>query len=298
MTNPRFPLYIVSYGRAENARTPRFFEKYDIPYSLVIESVDVENYTEYFDEDKLLVVPQEYHDDYETFDGLGQEKPQGPGPARNFAWEHAIGNGYDFHWVMDDNISRFIYYTENYEVTAGTGAIFRAMEDFVLQYENIAMAGPRYQMFNIKKDKTPPITPNTRVYSCNLIRNDVPFRWAGRYNEDTDLSLRILKEGYATVLFNLFLQKKAGTQRLSGGNTANFYEREGTYNKSKMLKQRHPDVTKLTRKWGRWHHHVNYQPFKSNSLVPKDDPEIEVGEYDFKVVPREDTHTNQQGANS
>ena len=56
------------------------------------------------------------------------------------------------------------------------------MEDFVLRYKNIAMAGPQYTMFVTDRSANtyPPFTVNTRIYSCNLIRNDVPFRWRGR----------------------------------------------------------------------------------------------------------------------
>src|SRR5207245_2694711 len=95
------------------------------------------------------------------------------------------------------------------------------------------------------REKYPAFEMNTRVYSCNLIRNDIPYRWRGRYNEDTDLSLRILKDGFCTVQFWAFLQNKLGTQRLAGGNTAEFYEVEGTGPKSDMLQRMHPDVTRL-----------------------------------------------------
>ena len=44
--------------------------------------------------------------------------------------------------------------------------------------------------------------PHSRIYSCNLIRTDIPYRWRGRYNEDTILSLDILRGGHCTLLFN------------------------------------------------------------------------------------------------
>jgi len=285
-TQPLFPIYVVSHNRAENCRTPRYLRDIGVSFSIVIEKDDYDSYRDYFDADRLLTVPQRYHDDYETYDDLGDKKPNGPGPARNFAWDHAEDAGHDFHWVMDDNISYFLYYVDNHEVKAGDGTVLRAMEDFVRQYKNISMAGPRYEMFNIKREKRPPITANTRIYSCNLIRNDTGYEWKGRYNEDTDLSLRMLKDGWCTVLFGLLLQKKRTTQTYSGGNTENFYSSEGTYNKSKMLKEQHPDVTTLTKKWGRWHHRVNYRPFKGNELRKKDGPP-ESGNYNLSVVPRD-----------
>ena len=283
----RFPIYIVSYGRAEVCRTATNHERADIDYYLVIEAEEYDEYAAEWPEERLLVVPEEYHRRYETYDDLGGEKARGPGPARNFAWEHSQEQGYDWHWVMDDNISAMMMRKDNNTPVAYGGAIFRAMEDFVLQYKNISMAGPRYESFIMKKATQPPLTVNTRVYSCNLIRNESGYRWAGRYNEDTDLSLRMLKDGWCTVLFNLFLQKKRATQVIEGGNTENFYKSEGTYPKSKMLKRQHPDVTTLTKQWGRWHHRVDYSGF-NNALVRKE-PENRpsVGSYDFQMVDRE-----------
>jgi hypothetical protein len=113
---------------------------------------------------------------------------------------------------------------------------------------------------------------NTRIYSCNLIRNDIKHRWRGRYNEDTDLSLMMLKDGWCTIQFNAFLQGKAGTQTVKGGNDADFYKDEGTLPKSQMQVKLHPDVSRLVFKFKRWHHHVDYSRFmKHNKLIRKVD---------------------------
>jgi hypothetical protein len=141
------------------------------------------------------------------------------------------------------------------------------MEDFCGRYENIVMAGPQYYMFVIRKDKLPPFVLNIRIYSCNLIRNDLPYRWRGRYNEDTDLSLRILVDGLCTIQFNVFLQKKLPTQTIGGGNTADFYATEGTKPKSEMLVKMHPTLARLVFKFGRWHHFVNYRQFTQKPLL-------------------------------
>jgi hypothetical protein len=282
---PRFPLYVVSYDRYTNCRTATELLRYDIPFYIVVEPHQYDKYARNYDEDRLLAVPEKYRDEYDTFDNGVEGKSRGPGPARNFAWEHSIEQGYDRHWVMDDNIQRFYRYHENEIIPLGDAAGFRCMEDFVLQYENIAMAGPRYESFIIRRAQKPPLTFNTRVYSCNLIRNAVDLRWRGRYNEDTDLSIRMLKDGECTVLFNTILQNKVATQEVEGGNTENFYRDEGTYPKSKMLKQMHPSITTLRKRWGRWHHEVNYRPFRGNELVKKDDPDVEVGDYDLDLVP-------------
>jgi hypothetical protein len=274
MFNPRFPLYIPSKSRADNATTPRFLDSINVPYRIVVEEHQLDSYKLYFPEEKLLVLDPIYQKNYDTFDDLGDTKSKGPGAARNFIWEHSISEGHDWHWVMDDNITLFARLHQNQRIPVGDGTIFHAMEEFVLRYKNIGMAGPQYWMFAPSRSKLPPYVINTRIYSCNLIRNDLPFRWRGRYNEDTDLSLVMLKAGWATVQFNAFLQYKLTTQTLGGGNTEAFYAEEGTLPKSQMLVKMHPDVARLVWKFKRWHHFVDYTPFKDLGLLRKPDLQL------------------------
>lgn len=241
----------------------------------------------------IVVLDLSYKERYELCDDLGQTKSTGPGPARNFIWEHSIAQGHDWHWVMDDNLANFYRLNRNMKIAVADGTLFHVMEDFCLRYRNVAMAGPAYECFAPRKQKCPPFVPNTRIYSCNLIRNDVPFRWRGRYNEDTILSLDMLKAGWCTVQFNAFLQDKIETQRIKGGNTAEFYHAEGdvkpgqkyadggTTAKSEMLVKVHPDVSRLAWRFGRVHHHVDYRPFRTNKLVKRKGVEVTAGVNDY-----------------
>ncbi len=275
--NPRFPLHIVSKGRADSRLTSKALEKMNVPYRIVIEEQEYTAYAEVIDKKKILVLDKTYQEKYDTFDDLGDSKSKGPGAARNFVWENSIAEGHEWHWVMDDNISFFARLNKNLKVPVGDGTIFRCMEDFCLRYSNVAMAGPNYCMFVPRKVKQPPFVLNTRIYSCNLIRNDVPFRWRGRYNEDTDLSLRMLKEKWCTVQFNAFLQNKIATQLVKGGNTKEFYAAEGTMPKSEMQVRMHPDVSRLVWKFNRWHHHVDYSRFRRNKLIRNPDTQVSTG---------------------
>ena len=246
-------------------------DRIGVPYFVVVEPAEVEAYRAALDSSHatVLVLDPAYQRDYQTCDDLGDTKGKGPGPARNFAWDHAIAAGFSWHWVLDDNIRRLYRLTGNAKTQVWAGAFFRCIEDFVGRYRNIAMAGPNYHQFVPKREKCAPFVTNTRIYSCNLIRNDAPFRWRGRYNEDTILSLDMLKAGWCTVLFNALLIDKQHTQTMNGGNTAEFYEQEGTLPKSRMLVQVHPDVSRLVWKFGRPHHLVDYRPFKVNRLARK-----------------------------
>lgn len=284
--NPKHPIYIVSKGRWESRLTSKSLESMGVPYQIIVEEQEYDQYASVIDPKKILILPRRYLDEYDTFDGLGDTKSKGPGAARNFAWSNAIATGHTWHWVMDDNIASFNRLNRNLMCKVMFGGIFAAAEDFVERYENVAIAGFNYDFFAKAKEPLPPFVLNTRIYSCLLINNFIPYQWRGRYNEDTDLSLRALKDGWCTIQFNAFLQEKATTQTLKGGNTAEFYEKEGTLPKSKMLEDMHPDVAKVVWKFGRWHHHVDYRKFKGNKLIRK--PDVTVGDkinnYGMKLI--------------
>lgn len=281
---PQFPLYIPSKGRHEYMVTSKALSKMGIRHYVIAEPQEVDAYRRASSGllCDIIELDLSFKENYELCDSLGLSKSTGPGPARNFAWEHSKALGFDWHWVMDDNLQYFARMTRNERIKTNSPAMWRAMEDFVLRYKNVGMAGPNYSMFAFGASKLPPFITNTRIYSCNLIRNDLIYRWRGRYNEDTILSLDMLKAGWCTIQFNAFLQGKMGTQVLKGGNTDEFYHAEGkvqegqkyadtgTLAKSQMLVDVHPDLSRLVQKFSRWHHAVDYSVFKNQKLIRKD----------------------------
>lgn len=271
MTNPDYPVYIISKGRWDSRLTVKALELRNIPYHIVIEPQEYENYSQVIDPKKILVLP---------FSNLGQ----GSIPARNWVWEDSIKRGAERHWILDDNIEEFYYMTNNIKYRTDSGASFKAIEEFVDRYENVALAGMQYEHLAPRIMKWKPFALNTRIYSCILIKNDIPYRWRGRYNEDTDLSLRALKDGWVTVLFYAFLGDKVQTMRMSGGNTDELYKGDGRLLMAQSLVEQHPDVTKIYRRWGRWQHLVNYKPFKNNRLIRKKGVQVPQGENNFGMV--------------
>lgn len=264
---PSFPVYIVSKGRFNNGLTTRALHEMNVPHYLVVEENEFDLYKNGRCFGEILILPERYKTEYEVCDNLGLTKSVGAGAARNFCIDHSLSNGFSRHWVMDDNIDAFHYLNRNEKFEVRTGATLKAAEDFVCRYSNVPVSGLNYYSFCKKTDKVAPYILNTRIYSCLLIDNHSGYRWRGRYNEDTDLSLRVLKDGLCTIQFNAFLCGKITTQRMRGGNSAEFYDDEGTLPKSKMLEEMHPDVAKVVFKFNRWHHHVDYTPFKKNRLI-------------------------------
>jgi hypothetical protein len=264
-----------------------------VPHYIAIEPQDEDLYEAALNKFKirpyvtLLIAPFSNHGD-------------GPGRARNWCWDHSISIGAEKHWVLDDNIADFYRLHKNKRVRVESGAIFRAAEDFVDRYENVPISGFQYRFFIAPNSKYPPYVKNTRIYSTLLIDNKCKHRWRGRYNEDTDICLQVLKDGDCTIQFNAFLQGKAATQTVKGGNTEEFYHKEGadegkwienvnsegTRNKSQMLVDLHPDVATMVWRYKRWHHHVDYSSFKKNELRLKPGVELPEGtnNYGMKFV--------------
>lgn len=263
----KYPIYIVSKGRSDKRLTSDSLDEMGVDYKFIVEQDEFDDYCKFVGESKVIVLPQSYLDDYVTCDDLGDSKGKGPGAARNFALDHS--KDFSRHWVMDDNIDGFFRMNQNMKIKCLSPSIFRASEDFVDRYENVPIAGLNYAMFAKRKDSLPPFVLNTRIYSCLLISNSIKYRWEGRYNEDTHLSLRVLKDGDCTIQFNAFLANKVRTQTMPGGNTDMFYAKEGTLNKSNMLQDLHPDCSKVVWKFDRWHHYVDYNIFKKNRLIRK-----------------------------
>jgi hypothetical protein len=272
--NPIYPVYVVSKGRAESRYTSKALEKLGVPYAIVVEPQEFDEYARRIDPSKILALP---------FSNLGQ----GSIPARNWIWEHAKESGAERHWILDDNISGFFRYNRNLKTPVSSGTIFRCAEEFVDRYENVAEAGFQYFMFVSRKEgRLPPFVLNTRIYSCILLRNDLypEFAWRGRYNEDTDLSLRLLKAGHCTVLFNAFLAYKRTTMTMVGGNTDELYAGDGRTKMAESLADQHPDVARVGWRWGRDHHIVDYGPFKRCELVRKPGAEVPRGVNDHGMV--------------
>ena len=235
-----------------------------ISFKLVIEPQELSEYSQVIDKKHILTLP---------FSNLGQ----GSIPARNWVWEHAIGAGAQRHWILDDNIREFSRFHNSIRIPVDDATGFRVVEDLTDRFENVGISGMNYTKCVIPGHLQPPFYLNTRIYSIILLDNSLPFRWRGRYNEDTDLSLRVLKSGLCTILVNAFLADKQTTMTMKGGNTDELYKGDGRLLMAQSLVSQHPDVTTIVEKWGRYQHKVDYRPFSGNKLIFKKGISIKKG---------------------
>lgn len=272
---PRYPVYVISKGRFENCLTAKFLERDGVDFRLVVEPQERDQYASRFGPQRILTLP---------FANLGR----GSIPARNWVWEHSKSTGHERHWILDDNIYHISRRFKGIRIACNAETAFAATEDFVDRYENIAVAGMNYTMFMPDGTSHPPFRTNVHVYSCLLIWNDLPYRWRGRYNEDTDLCLQVLSGGWCTVLTNAFLIKKITTMVMKGGNSAELYKGDGRLKMARALERKWPGVVEVRRRFKRPQHVIKYAwrrfdtPLKLkpginlNSLPPIDEYGLEL----------------------
>lgn len=275
---PNYPLYVISKGRYDNCLTPTFLIEDGVPFYLVVEPQEADLYAARFGRERLKILP---------FSNLGL----GSIPARNWVWQDSIENGHKRHWILDDNIYMIRHMYKRKRIRVKSGIAFHAIEDFTERYTNIGISGMNYTTFvglGYDAGRIPPFYLNTHVYSCLLILNDMPYRWRGRYNEDTDLNLQVLTGGLCTVAFNSFMQSKAATMTMKGGNTDQLYKGDGRLEMARSLERQWPYAVKVSRRFQRPQHivHDGWRKFDTQ-LIRRDDinwDEIANKKYDLNLV--------------
>ena len=70
---------------------------------------------------------------------------------------------------------------------------------------------------------------------------------------------------------------------IKGGMTEYYKQTNNRFEFVRELQRAHPDIVKMTRKWKRWQHQVDYRPFKKNRLIRRKD-------FDFDNLPKIDNY--------
>ena len=270
---PRYPIYVISKGRSDRCLTARFLTRDEVPFSLVVEPQEADAYTAEFGLGRLLVLP---------FSNLGL----GSIPARNWVWDHAMASGAERHWILDDNIRQMYRRWHARSFPCWSGTAYAVVEDLADRYENVAIAGHMYYMFCPNHVYEPPFRVNCHVYSSILLLNSLPFRWRGRYNEDTDLCLQAIATGWCTIQCIAFNAEKMNTMSMRGGNSDELYQGDGRLRMARSLERLWPGVVKVTRRFGRPQHMVNWTKFDNQlRLKPEVDlAALEPDEYGLELV--------------
>lgn len=242
---PKYPIYIPSKGRADCMLTTKLFDSCGVPYRIVVEPSQVEHYGAW--NDRLLVLPK---------------NDQGLVYSRNWIKDHARAEGHVRHWQFDDDIHYMMRVFRGNRLPIAANLALGFAEEFVDRYENVALASFNSTFFapcryGATDNKFPPFYLNARCYTCFLVLNDLPNRWRRQYNEDTDMSLQVLSDGWCTVLFNAFLIWTPETMSYKGGQT-DIYVNDGRLRMARQLESMWPGTVTMTRRHGRPQHMIKH----------------------------------------
>lgn len=219
----KYPIYIISKGRWQKPLTANIFKNNNIDFKIAVEPQEYDNYCKSLGEKYICKLP---------FSNLGL----GSFPARNWCWENSIENGYEKHFLFDDNIVCFSRLNNGKRTKTEPKLALITLQEFTDRYKNVAISGYNYRYF-VTKDTKKPFTINTHVYSGMLINNKIPYRWRLKYNEDVDLCLQALHEKWCTILLNSFLIDKVSTTvKMKGGNQEDLYKNNAHEKKSFKIK--------------------------------------------------------------
>ena len=254
----KYPIYIVSKGRWDNPITAKIFMKENIPFKIAVEPQEVDDYKKTIPEKNILVLP---------FSNLGL----GSYPARNYCWEDSVKNGYQKHFIFDDNIYGFSFFNGGKRTKTSPMKPLVLLAKLSDSYVNLAITGYNYDMF-ISKNTKKAFVLNHHVYSGMLINNKIPYRWRLKYNEDVDLCLQALHSGYwCTISLNAFsIRKVSTTAKMKGGNQTELYKNNDPMKKIlkvKSLEAVWPQYVKVVRKFNRPHHSVSWGKFFKHPLI-------------------------------
>lgn len=273
---PRYPVYVPTKGRAESPLTLRLLERDGVDFRAVVEHDELERYAQIVGPERVLELD-------ESGGGLIY--------ARNWIKAHATSEGHARHWQIDDNIGDVYRVYRGRRIRCDAGPALSVCEDFTDRYTNIALSGLAYSMFGFAWE--PAVRRNVHVYSCTLVNNAIPHAWRLVYNDDTDLCLQVLADGWCTLLVNAFCVAKKRTMTVKGGNTDALYRGDGRLLMARSLERMWPGVVKTHREYGRPQHDVNWRKF-TTPLQLRDDVDlnaIEPSEYGLDLVATRDVQS-------
>jgi len=238
----KYPIYIPTKGRWESCLTASMLDDENIPYYLVTEPQETDQYKVNYNDDHILTLP---------FSNLGSVTP-----ARNWIKEHATKAGHKRHWQLDDDIKQLILWAKGKRTKASCDYILSNCETFVDRYSNVGIAGLKHNCYG--NSVSAPFKINKQVYTCVIVTNNTQFWWRGNYgSEDTDFSLQVLSNNWCTILFQIFQFMTVTSGTTKGGNT-DIYSDDGRMERARELQRRwSPYIGSLARSHGKPNYNIN-----------------------------------------
>lgn len=192
-------IYIPSKGRAGTAKTiTAILQEAPLFHRIVVEPQDFAAYRKAYPKASLLQLPA---------------NNKGISAARNFCLNHAIEQGHEHMWMIDDDLGG-VGEVVNGKIKKSTYAkVLGAATELLGQFENLVVGGLEYQQYAwaAKKEFAFNSYCDTCVYLN--VKNARHFRYRENIKEDRDMALQALSSGYITARtsFYCFANPKNGS---------------------------------------------------------------------------------------
>lgn len=203
----KYPIFIPSKGRVGITKTTELLSRENIPFKVVVEPQEYDEYRKVFTEEQLLCL----------------DRNNGKlGYSRHFIKNYAKNNGYEYHWQIDDNIPNFRIRENGSNIKQPASLVLKPIEDYVERFDNVGICGLRHSVFAWTMNDE--YTYNNQCVSCVLVKSDTKsnYRFDPPIVEDTDFTLQILYEGYSTIIFNRHIFDKPAQGKLKGGCSTDY----------------------------------------------------------------------------
>lgn len=228
-----YNIYIPSKGRAGKCYTADILAKEGVPFTIVVEPQEVEEYTKaYAPNADIRCLP---------------ESNRGIAYVRNFIKGIAESANSLAYWCIDDNIKAFRRRADGKNRLIVAKIALSEAEEFFDSYRNIGGCGLSHSVFAWTRDDE--IGLNKQIYSCMLLRTDINISYREDTIEDTDYCMQLLThpDRWCTVLFHRLLIDKVTSGEMKGGNTEISHAGDGRQKRSERLQEYWPNTFKLRR---------------------------------------------------
>jgi len=225
MNKLQYPICIVSKDRHDTCTTHKLLEYEGVKWFYMVEPQDYKSYVDRFGENKVVNIEQ---------------NDKGIYYVRNYCIEWSKKNGFDRHWQVDDDL-RSLHYrpmnnlkgTRNRTRIENPTKMLSYIEGISNKCVNYGAGCLTHDGFAFSKKND--IDVNKMIYCFQLINNLIKARYQPKTSEDVDFSVRILKEGFVTMVFNKYSFCTPSSGTLKGGcNSSVDYQKTGNIDGRKL----------------------------------------------------------------
>lgn len=258
-------VYIISKGRPQ-CRTAVTLNKMKYPgeWYIVCGNNDdtISEYQRIWGKEKILIFDW-YKEvvNSNLLDNFGVDTmSSGAVPVRNATRKISEARGELRHWQFDDDYVSFRHINKTY-----TSNVSMSGKLFEKELYNLAEYAYNSDFANIGfclgNESFPNVSRKAgrRVFNAHNLPSikDKFVEWRGRMNDDLINAIDVFNKGKIEMSFRFMNLTLAATQSEDGGNT-DIYKLSGTVRKTAYAILIAPSAVRLVIKFGRYHHHVNW----------------------------------------